>query len=66
MDPVEVIILVQRRHRWTAEQKRGMVMKTEQLGMSLSAVARKYEIHPSHLPLAETLAGGCSFGDESR
>jgi len=49
MDPVEVITSVQRRRRWTAEQKRAMVLETEQPGMSLSAVARKYEIHPNQL-----------------
>jgi len=49
MDFVEVITSVQRRRRWTAEQKRAMVLETEQPGMSLSAVARKYEIHPNQL-----------------
>jgi len=49
MDPVEVITSVQRRRRWTAEQKRAMVLETEQPGMSLSAVARKYDIHPNQL-----------------
>jgi transposase len=49
MDPVEVITSVQRRRRWTAEQKRAMVLETEQPGMSLSAVARKYEVHPNQL-----------------
>jgi transposase-like protein len=32
MDPVEVITSVQRRRRWTAEQKRAMVLETEQPG----------------------------------
>lgn len=49
MDPVEVITSIQRRRRWTAEQKRAMVLETEQPGMSLSSVARKYEIHPNQL-----------------
>ena len=49
MDPVEVITSVQRRRRWTVEQKRAMVLETEQPGMSLSYVARKYEIHPNQL-----------------
>ena len=49
MDPVEVITSVQRRRRWTSEQKRAMVLESEQPGMSLSAVARKYEIHPNQL-----------------
>jgi hypothetical protein len=32
MDPIEVITSVQRRRRWTAEQKRAMVLETEQRG----------------------------------
>ncbi len=49
MDSVEIITSVQRRRRWTAEQKKAMVLESEQPGMSLSAVARKYEIHPNQL-----------------
>jgi transposase len=49
MDPVEVITSVQRRRWWTTEQKQAMVLETEQPDMSLSAVARKYEIHPNQL-----------------
>ncbi|MFA7465633.1 MAG: transposase, partial [Syntrophales bacterium] len=44
MDSIEIITSVQRRRRWTAEQKKAMVLESEQPGMSLSAVARKYEI----------------------
>ncbi len=39
----------QRRRRWTAEQKKAMVLESEQPGMNLSLVARKYEIHPNQL-----------------
>ena len=49
MDSIEIITSVQRRRRWTAEQKKAMVLESEQPGMSLSAVARKYEIHPNQL-----------------
>lgn len=49
MHSVEIITSVQRRRRWTAEQKKAMVLESEQPGMSLSAVARKYEIHPNQL-----------------
>jgi transposase len=49
MGPVEVITSVQRRRRWTAEQKRAMVEEAEQPGMSISQVARKYEVHPNQL-----------------
>jgi hypothetical protein len=47
MSPVEVITSVQRRRRWSAEEKRAVVGEAEQPGMSISAVARKYGIHPS-------------------
>jgi len=49
MRPVEVITSVERRRRWTAEEKRAMVKEAEQVGMSVSAVARKYGIHPNQL-----------------
>jgi len=49
MIPVEVIIGEQRRRRWSASEKKAMVQETEQPGMSVSAVARKYGIHPNQL-----------------
>ncbi len=49
MSPVEVITSVQRRRHWTAEQKRALVEEAEEPGMSISAVARKYEVHPNQL-----------------
>jgi len=49
MGTVEVLSGVQRRRRWTAEQKKAMVLETEQPGMSVSVVARKYEVHPNQL-----------------
>jgi transposase InsO family protein len=49
MVTVEVLTGVQRRRRWTAEQKKAMVLETEQPGMSVSVVARKYEVHPNQL-----------------
>jgi transposase len=49
MSPVEVITSVQRRRRWSAEEKRSMVEEAEQPGMSISAVARKYGVHPNQL-----------------
>jgi transposase len=44
-----VITSVQRRRRWSAEQKKAMVEEAEQPGNSLSYVARKYEVHPNQL-----------------
>jgi len=49
MSTVEVITSVQRRRRWTPEEKRAMVEEAESPGMSVSAVARKYGIHPNQL-----------------
>ncbi len=49
MGPVEVITSVQRRRHWTAEQKRALVEEAEQPGMSISLVARKYEVNPNQL-----------------
>jgi len=49
MGPIEVITSVQRRRRWTAQQKKAMVEEAEQPGMSISSVARKYGIHPNQL-----------------
>lgn len=49
MSEIKVITSVQRRRRWTAEEKRQMVEEAEQPGMSISAVARKYDVHPNLL-----------------
>jgi transposase len=49
MRPVEVITSVERRRRWTAEEKLAMVQEAEQPGMSISAVARRHGIHPNQL-----------------
>ena len=49
MSPVEVITSVQRRRRWSPEEKRSLVEEAEQPGMSISSVARKYGIHPNQL-----------------
>ena len=49
MSPLEVITSVQRRRRWSAQQKKAMVEEAEQPGNSISSVARKYEIHPNQL-----------------
>jgi len=49
MVTVEVLSGNQRRRRWTAEQKNAMVLETEQPGMSVSVIARKYEVQPNQL-----------------
>ena len=49
MSPIEVITSVQRRRRWSPEEKRAILEEGEQLGNSLSAVARKYGVNPNQL-----------------
>ena len=49
MGPIEVITSVQRRRRWSPEEKRAILEEAEQPGNSLSAVARKYGINPNQL-----------------
>jgi len=49
MDTVEVITTVQRRRRWSAQEKKRIVEEAEQPGMSISFVARRYGIHPNQL-----------------
>ncbi len=49
MERVEVVTSVQRRRRFTAEQKRAIIEEAEQPGMSISIVARKYGINPSQV-----------------
>lgn len=49
MERVEVITSVERRRRFAADEKRAMVEKAEQPGMSISIVARKYGINPSQV-----------------
>jgi len=46
---IEVITSVQRRRRFTPEQKLRLVAETHAPGMSLSAVARNHGISPSQL-----------------
>jgi len=48
-NPIEVITSIQRRRRWAAEEKRALVEEAEQLGASISSVARKYGINPNQL-----------------
>ena len=49
MSPVEVITSVSSRRRWSLKEKRAMVEEVEQPGNSVSAVARKYGVHPNQL-----------------
>lgn len=49
METIQVITSVERRRRWSAEDKKAFVAEAEQPGMSISAVARKYGIHPNQL-----------------
>jgi transposase len=47
--PIEVITSVQRRRRWSAEEKRVMVEEAEQPDSSVSQVARKYGVNPNQI-----------------
>jgi transposase len=49
MERVEVVTSVERRRRFTPEQKRAIIEEAEQPGMSISIVARKYGINPSQV-----------------
>jgi transposase len=49
MGPVEITTSVQRRRRWSPGEKKAIVEEAEQPGMNLSAVARKYGLHPNQL-----------------
>jgi transposase len=46
---IEVIASVERRRRWTPEEKQAVVQETYLPGMSVSLIARKYDINPSQL-----------------
>jgi transposase-like protein len=48
-DRVEVITWVQRRRRWSAEEKAAIVQETYAPGMSVSLVARRHGIAPNQL-----------------
>jgi len=49
METVAVITSVERRRRWSAQDKKAIVAEAEQPGMSISSVARKYGIHPNQV-----------------
>ena len=46
---VEVVTSVQRRRRWTTEQKLEIVKQTNELGSSVSLVARQHRLTVAHL-----------------
>jgi transposase len=49
MSPIEVITSVQRRRRWTPEEKRALLEEAEHSGSSVSAVSRKYGVNPNQM-----------------
>jgi transposase len=49
MTEIKLITSVERRRRWTVEEKRQIVQETYLPGTSISQVARKYDINPSQL-----------------
>jgi transposase len=48
-DRVEVITSVQRRRRWSADEKARIVQETYAPGMSVSLVARQYGVAPNQV-----------------
>lgn len=48
-EKIQVVTSVERRRRWTPEEKRSIVQETYQPGMNLSIIARKYGMFPSQL-----------------
>ena len=49
IEQVEVITSVQRRRRWSADEKAAIVQQTYAPGMSVSLVARRHGIAPNQL-----------------
>src|SRR5690242_12347627 len=49
VDRIEVITSVQRRRRWSADEKARIVQETYGPGMSVSLVARQHGIQPNQL-----------------
>ena len=48
-DQVHIITSVERRRRWSIEEKRSIAQETCLPGMSVSLIARKHGINPSQL-----------------
>src|SRR5215472_2870947 len=67
IDRVEVITSVQRRRRWSAEEKAAIVQETYAPGMSVSLVARQHGIAPNQaVHLAAALCRGRAVGGRGR
>ena len=49
MKAIEEIVSEQRCRRWSFAEKKAMLEETEQPGMNVSVVARKYGVHPNQL-----------------
>jgi transposase len=54
--PVEVISTVERRRRWSADEKARIVAESFEVGARVTDVARRHEISPQHLNLWRRLA----------
>src|SRR3954463_6859241 len=61
IDRVEVITSVQRRRRWSAEEKVRIVQETYAPGMSVSLVARQHGIAPNQVFTWRRLCRGRAF-----
>ena len=63
IDRVEVITSVQRRRRWSAEEKARIVQETYAPGMSVSLVARQHGVAPTRCSLG---VGSTAYSERSR
>ena len=54
---LEVITGVARRRRWTDEEKAWIVAESLDPAATVSAVARRYGLHPSRMPPGRDAAG---------
>lgn len=49
MGRIEVLTGVERRRRWSAEEKRRIVAEASAPGVTAAAVARRYDLHPHQI-----------------
>lgn len=49
MSRVDVISGIERRRRWSAEQKQAIVAASFEVGACVSEVARRYDVHPNQI-----------------
>lgn len=48
-EKIHIVTSTERRRKWSSEEKKAIIQETYQIGMSVSLIARKYDISPSQL-----------------